>query len=116
MTAQRRRITEYLEIDLVRERWICHRCGHDLGDARESYKKGCLIADRDPREVHPPIVEGEYGFAPDPEWCRIVEFYCPGCATLLETEYLPPGHPLTHDIELDVDALKARLQDQERVA
>jgi hypothetical protein len=21
-------------------------------------------------------------------------------------EYLPPGHPLTHDIELDIDALK----------
>lgn len=111
MTAQRHRITEYLEIDLERERWTCQRCGRDLGNARESYKKGCLIADRDPREVHPPIVEGEYGFAPDPEWCRIVEFYCPGCATLLETEYLPPGHPLTHDIELDIDALKARAQE-----
>jgi acetone carboxylase, gamma subunit len=116
MTAQRHRITEYLAIDLERERWTCQRCGHDLGNARESYKKGCLIADRDPREVHPPIVEGEYGFAPDPDWCQIVEFYCPGCATLLETEYLPPGHPLTHDIELDIDALKARVQAQERVA
>jgi acetone carboxylase, gamma subunit len=116
MTASRRRITEYLEVDLERERWICQRCGHDLGNARESYKKGCLIADRDPREVHPPIVEGEYGFAPDPEWCRIVEFYCPGCAVLLETEYLPPGHPLTHDIELDIDALKARAQAEENVA
>jgi acetophenone carboxylase len=115
VTAQRRRITEYLEVDLERERWTCHRCGHDLGNARESYKKGCLIADRDPREVHPPIVEGEYGFSPDPEWCRIVEFYCPGCATLLETEYLPPGHPLTHDIELDIDALKTRVEAQERV-
>jgi acetone carboxylase gamma subunit len=37
-----------------------------------------------------------------------VEFYCPGCAALLECEYLPPGHPLTHDIELDIDALRAR--------
>lgn len=110
---QPRRITEYLDVDLARERWTCHRCGHDLGDARDSYKKGCLIADRDPREVHPPVVEGEYGFAPDPEWCRIVEFYCPGCATLLECEYLPPGHPLTHDIELDIDALKTRAQAEE---
>jgi acetone carboxylase, gamma subunit len=103
-----RRITEYLEIDLERERWMCQRCGHDLGDARDTYKKGCLIAHRDPREIHTPVVEGEYGFAPDADWCRIVEFYCPGCATLLEVEYLPPGHPLTHDIELDIDALKAR--------
>ena len=53
-----RRITEYLEVDLATERWMCQRCGHDLGDARDTYKKGCLIADRDPREVHPPIVEG----------------------------------------------------------
>jgi acetone carboxylase, gamma subunit len=40
---------------------------------------------------------------------RIVEFYCPGCSTQVETEYLPPGHPITHDIEIDVDRLKERL-------
>jgi len=50
-----------------------------------------------------------FTFAPDPAWCRIIEYYCPGCATLLEVEYLPPGHPLTrHDIELDIDHLKAQ--------
>ena len=84
----RRRITEYLEIDLDAERWHCRRCGHDLGRRAENYKHGCLVADRDPREVHPPVVEGDYTFAPDPSWCRIVEFFCPGCATLVETEYL----------------------------
>jgi acetone carboxylase gamma subunit len=105
----KRRITEYLDVDLVSERWSCNRCGHDLGSARDNYKKGCLIHARDPREIHPPIIEGvAYNFAPDPDWCRIVEFYCPGCGTLIEVEYLPPGHPLTHDIELDIDALKAR--------
>ena len=30
-------------------------------------------------------------------------------ARQIETEYLPPGHPITHDIELDIDSLKARL-------
>jgi acetophenone carboxylase len=109
MTQSHRRITEYLDIDVVQERWLCHGCGTDLGSARENYKKGCLVAQRDPREVHPEGVEGEYGFAPDPDWCRIVEFYCPGCATLVETEYLPPGHPITHDIELDIDVLKQKV-------
>jgi acetophenone carboxylase len=103
----KRRITEYLEIDLDTERWHCERCGHDLGNARGNYKHGCLVWERDPREIHRPVVEGEYNFAPDPTWCRVVEFICPSCATLLEVEYLPPGHPITHDIELDVDALKA---------
>ena len=90
------RITEYLDIDLEAERWCCNRCGHDLGDARESYKRGCLVRERDPREIHFPIGPSkEFNFSFDPDWMRIVEFYCPGCAVMVENEYLPPGHPLT---------------------
>src|SRR5690349_21293836 len=43
-----RRITEYIDLDLAAERWRCNRCGADLGSARDTYKKGCLIAARDP--------------------------------------------------------------------
>ena len=103
----RRQITEYLDLDLEASRWRCRRCDGDLGDAQANYKHGCLVWERDPREVHPPVVDGEYTFAPDPAWCRVLEFICPSCATLIEVEYLPPGHPVTHDIEIDVDALKA---------
>jgi len=103
------RVTEYLDLELDREQWRCNRCGHVLGPARENYKKGCLLYDRDPREIHPALVEGGFSFAPDPQWVRIVEFYCPGCGTQIDTEYLPPGHPLTHDVEIDIDALKSRL-------
>ena len=109
------RITEYLDLDVDRERWMCNRCSHDLGSARENYKKGCLLYDRDPREVHAPLVSGPFNFSPDPQWVRIVEFYCPGCGTQVETEYLPPGHPITHDIEIDVDSLKERLRKGEFV-
>lgn len=105
----KRAITEYLDLDPQTERWSCNRCNAELGSARDNYKKGCLIAAREPAEIHPSIVDGtEYSFAPDPDWCRIVEFYCPNCGTLIETEYLPPGHPLTYDIELDIDALKEK--------
>ena len=55
------------------------------------------------------MIEGPYTFAPNGDWIRIIEFYCPGCGRQVETEYLPPGHPLTRDTEIDVDALKARL-------
>ena len=109
------RITEYLDLDLEREQWMCNRCGHGLGSARDSYKKGCLLYDRDPREIHQPLITGEFNFSPDPLWVRIVEFYCPGCGTQIETEYLPPGHPITHDIELDLDRLKERLRKGEFV-
>jgi acetophenone carboxylase len=104
------RVTEYLDLDLNREQWLCNRCGHAIGPARENYKRGCLLYDRDPREIHPPLVPGSFSFSPDPLWVRIVEFYCPGCGTQVETEYLPPGHPITHDIEIDLDSLKERLR------
>jgi acetone carboxylase gamma subunit len=109
-TTHRADITEYLAIDLDTERWLCRVCDQDLAGARENYKTGLLVYDRDPREVHRPILDPsyEFTFSPDPDWCRIIEYYCPQCATLVEVEYLPPGHPLTNDIELDIDALKAR--------
>lgn len=103
------RMTEYIDLDLDAERWSCNRCGRDIGSARQSYRHGCLVHERDPREIHPPLIEGAYTFSPDPDWVRIVEFYCPGCGVQVETEYLPPGHPITVDIEIDLDALRDRL-------
>ena len=109
-TEKRIRITEYLTLDIEQEKWICDRCGRVLGSARENYKKGCLLHDRDPREIHQQLIAGSFDFSPDPLWVRIVECYCPGCGTQIETEYLPPGHPITHDIEIDLDSLKERLR------
>lgn len=103
------RITEYLDIDLSTEKWLCHCCGHEIAEARANYKTGCLVAEVPLDEAHPPLVEGEaFSFTPDGDYCRLVEFYCPSCAVTIENEYLPPGHPLTHEIELDIDALKRR--------
>lgn len=102
-------IAEYLDLDVDAERWHCHSCGHEIGDARANYKRGLLVHDRDPGEVHRPLIEGEFTFSPNPEWIRILEFYCPGCGRQVETEYLPPGHPITHDTEIDIDSLKGRL-------
>lgn len=106
----------YLDADLETERWHCHDCGRDFGPLRGNYKRGLLVSERDPREVHPPVIEGEHTFAPNGEWIRIIEFHCPGCGRQVESEYLPPGHPLTKDTQLDVDALKERLaQGQVRI-
>jgi acetone carboxylase, gamma subunit len=110
---RRIRVTEYLDLELESEQWLCNRCNHTLGPAHENYKKSCLLYDRDPREVHTPIVDGQFSFSPDPLWVRIVEFYCPGCGTQIETEYLPPGHPITWDIEINIDSLKKRLSSGE---
>jgi acetone carboxylase gamma subunit len=104
-------VTEYLRIDLDTEQWECRRCERVIGPARRSYKEGLLVHDRDPREIHKPLLDParyRFTFAPHPAWCRILEYYCPGCGTMVETEYTVPGHPPVHDIELDLDALQAR--------
>lgn len=102
-------IAEYLDLDLDAERWRCHPCGADIGPARDNFKHGLLVYERDPREVHQPMLTGGFTFSPNPEWIRVLEFYCPGCGTQVETEYLPPGHPITNTTEIDIDSLKARL-------
>ncbi|HBA52996.1 MAG: acetophenone carboxylase [Syntrophorhabdus aromaticivorans] len=103
------RIMEALDIDLEKEMWCCNRCGTELTGAGDNYKKGCLVRERLPSEVHEPLVEdSSFSFAPDPDWCRLIEFYCPRCGVMIENQYLPPGHPITHDIELDIEALKQR--------
>ena len=111
-------VTENLRIDLETELYECRHCDTALISARENYKRGLLVYDRDPREIHKPLLDtGKYArtYSPDPYWCRILEYYCPVCGTMMETEYLPPGHPPLHDIELDIDALKEQWKDREEV-
>ncbi len=111
-------ITEYLRINLDTEMWECRRCGREHISARENYKRGMLVHDRDPREIHKPLLDTkmyERTYSPDPTWCRILEYYCPQCGVMAEAEYLPPGHPPLHDIELDIDALKLQWKDRKEV-
>ncbi|MCS7142256.1 MAG: acetone carboxylase subunit gamma [Aigarchaeota archaeon] len=102
-------ITEYLDIDLDEEVWLCNRCNHRLGSARENYKYGCLVHERSPEEIYERLANTDLNFAPDPRWCRLLEYYCPSCGLMIECEVLPPGHPITHDIDIDIDRLKSKL-------
>ena len=111
-------ITENLRIDLDSEQWECRACNAELIAARDNYKRGLLVYDRDPREIHKPLLDPDYyefTYAPNPQWCRILEYYCPQCGSMIETEYLPPGHPPIRDIELDIDALKLQWKDRPEV-
>ena len=68
-TGMKIRVTEYLDLDVDKERWHCRVCDHDLGSARENYKHSCQVNQRDPREIHQPLIDAEYSFAPDPTGC-----------------------------------------------
>ena len=104
----KRRITENLDLDLTGRAWHCHHCGARLGPANEPYKHGCVVAARDPQEIWRPLVDAEITFSYTSTWCQLVEFYCPSCGWMIEVEVLPPGHPITHDIDLDLAALERK--------
>ena len=111
-------ITENLRINLDSEMWECRHCDKVLISARDNYKRGLLVYNRDPREIHKPLLDPtKYTrtYSPDPDWCRLIEYYCPQCGTMMETEYLPPGHPPLRDIEFDIDAMKEQWKHREEV-
>ncbi len=111
------RITETVEIDLDKEMWCCSSCHAEIYSARESYLKGCLVYERPASEIYgPPIPikqdSDAISYAPDPDFMRVVEFYCPECGAIMTVQYLPPGHPIVTEIELDIDKLKERAAKQ----
>jgi len=83
-------------------RFVKCDCGHEFGDWRENWKLNALIYSRDTREKLAEIYPGPR--SPDPQWCEIREFYCPGCGAQLEVESVPPGYPITFDFLPDIDA------------
>jgi acetone carboxylase, gamma subunit len=76
-------------------------CGHEFCDHRENWKLEALINVRETeaalREIYPEKMAG------DPQWNALREYFCPGCATLLEVEALPPGYPVVHDFVPDLE-------------
>lgn len=81
-------------------------CGCEFGDWRENWKLKALVYVRNTRQKLAEIYPGPR--SPDPAWCEIREFYCPGCGAQLEVENVPPGYPITFDFLPDIDAFYAQ--------
>ena len=81
-------------------------CGCEFGDWRENWKLKALVYVRNTRQKLAEIYPGPR--SPDPAWCEIREFYCPGCGAQLEVENVPPGYPVTFDFLPDIDAFYAQ--------
>jgi len=82
-------------------RFACLECGTDLGAAEGDYKRAAARAEVPLREVNV--------LAVDPgEWVDAAvvlrQFYCPECATSLDTEMTTAGAESLHDISLEQPA------------
>lgn len=84
-----------------KDRIVKCSCGHEYGDYRVNWKLYSLIYVRDEdealKEVYPGLLK------PDPRFCQIREYYCPGCGAQLEVESLPPGMPAEFEFLPDID-------------
>jgi N-methylhydantoinase B len=78
-------------------RFTCTECGNDLADARGNYKDGCRFSDRPLEETNMLAVAPEQ-WVDAPVVLR--EFYCPGCATILDSEMTSRGAPSLRDTTL----------------
>jgi len=74
-------------------------CGYEFGDYKENWKLKALIHVRRSDEEFKEI----YLLPPDPAWCEIREFVCPGCGALLDVDAVPPGYPIIKEFEPDIE-------------
>jgi acetone carboxylase gamma subunit len=76
--------------------------GFDFGDYRQNWKLKARIFVRDTdeayREIYPELMHA------DPKWMELREYYDPVDGTLLEIEAVPPGYPIVHSFQPDLEA------------
>jgi len=84
------------------ERIVKCDCGYEFGDYRVNWKLEALIYVRDTEEKLEEVFYGPR--KPDPDFCDVREYYCPGCGAQLEVETLPVGYPAIFDFLPDLDA------------
>jgi acetone carboxylase gamma subunit len=83
-------------------RVVKSRAGHEFCDYRENWKLHALIFERDSDELVEEIYPRLMGA--DPQWMTLREYYCPASLTLLEVEAVPPGYPVVHTFQPDLEA------------
>lgn len=83
------------------ERVTKSRAGFDFGDYRLNWKLKALIFERDSDELMDEIYPRLMGA--DPHWMTLREYYCPTSKTLLDVEAVPPGYPIVHAFQPDLE-------------
>lgn len=76
--------------------------GYEFGDYRQNWKLKARIyvrqTDESYREIYPAFMHA------DPQWMELREYYDPLDGTLLEIEAVPPGYPIVHTFQPDLEA------------
>lgn len=92
-------------LEISDERYRCRRCDHDLGAATGNFKDGAVMKERPIEDANPLIVDPKT-FIDDEVVFR--QYYCPGCATLLENEVILAESGTVWDKQVDLAAVPAK--------
>jgi len=84
------------------ERVVKCDCGYEFRDYRQNWKLDALVYVRRSMEQFAEV--GIPLLMSDPQWCELREYYCPGCATQLEVEAVPPGYPVLFTFKPDLES------------
>jgi acetone carboxylase gamma subunit len=79
----------------------CRRCGQELGDTTQNFKDHAVSKTRPIEEANPLIVDPRT-FIDDTVVFR--QYFCPGCATLLENEVVLESSAPVWDKQVDATA------------
>jgi N-methylhydantoinase B len=86
-----------LHLGIEDGRVVCRSCGEDVCGADENYKLHALCETKPLTEAGP-LVNDPSDYVDDEMEFR--QFYCPGCATLLENEVTKADEPPVHDKQI----------------
>jgi N-methylhydantoinase B len=95
-----RQLDHHLAVDDA-DRILCRTCGHVLGSAERNFKEGAVMKERPIQDANPLIVDPSL-FIDDEVVFR--QYFCPGCATLLENEVVLASTPPIWDKQLAPNA------------
>jgi acetone carboxylase gamma subunit len=80
--------------------------GFDFGDYRQNWKLKARTFVRNTdaayREIYPELMHA------DPRWMELREYYDPIDGTLLDVEAVPPGYPILHSFQPDLEAFYSK--------
>ena len=101
------RVHEYLEVNKDMKSF-CLKCGHVFCDVNDDYKKYCKRAE---------WTGDDYGveiYLHDHRFVLYIEYYCPGCFTLLSQEQSPSGSKPVPDFIYDPKELRKFINIREK--
>jgi N-methylhydantoinase B len=82
----------------------CAGCGHVHGSALKNYKLLLVRKDNDIREANPLLVDPKIFIDPD---VQFRQYFCPSCATQVETEVILAGSEPVWDKQLRIEQSRA---------